>query len=213
MEKTILIPFGRPGSGKGYGCECIKDELTKQGFTDFLHISTGDLLRAEKEAGTPLGQEIKQVLDSGGLVSDQIVSELVMKALQEPQSLKIIDGYPRTEVQLQDIIRAKEELGYRIIAIHRDTDVALIKERVSNRRVCAHCKTTHSVKDGAGPKCGGPSVVRADDAVIDDRLAAFEAHTKPLWNQIARISRAALVVDGSVDAKDLAAEFVEILLQ
>ena len=210
--KTALILCGAPGSGKGYLGDCIKDELRARGFNDFLYISTGDLLRAEIKEQTELGKEIEQVLNSGNLVSDSIVSGLITKAFNEPQVLKIIDGYPRTEAQLQDIIKAKED-GYTIISLKRDTDVALIKERVSKRRVCHDCKSTHSVDDGCCPKCGGLSEIRKDDAVINDRLEAYEANTKPLWNRISRMSRAALVVDGSVEAKDVAAEFVEILLQ
>ena len=79
MRKTIVIIFGAPGSGKGFLVDCIENELVNRNIVskeNIGHISTGDLLRAEIAAQTPLGQEIAQIVSSGGLVSDEIVSQL-----------------------------------------------------------------------------------------------------------------------------------------
>ena len=211
-KKKLIILFGAPGSGKGYLGDCIKDELIKSGMKNFLYISTGDLLRDEIKAQTDLGKEIEQIVSSGKLVPDTIVSGLVMKALLKPHKIKILDGYPRTEFQMLDIIDANFALNYEIIAIKRDTEVSLIKERVSKRRVCKECKTTHSADDKCCPKCGGESLVRKDDAVIDTRLNEYHNNTEPLWNNILKIASSSLVVDGSIEAKEVAKDFVALLL-
>lgn len=212
MNQKLIILFGAPGSGKGYLGDCIKDELAKSGVNDFLYISTGDLLRAEIKQQTPLGKKIEQIVTSGKLVPDSIVSELIMKALCEPNKIKILDGYPRTYWQLDDLSTAADKLDCSIISVKRDTDVALIKERVSKRRVCAVCKSTHSSDDGCCPKCGGESVVRKDDAVIDTRLEEYRSNTEPLWDHITDISEAYLVVDGAIEAMEVAKDFVKLLL-
>lgn len=212
MNKKLIILFGAPGSGKGYLGDCIKEELKSSGNNDFLYISTGDLLRAEIKAQTKLGKEIETIVSSGKLVSDAIVSELVMKALTQPHTIKILDGYPRTEFQMYDIIAARDMLDHDIISIKRDTSVDLIKKRVSNRRICKNCKATHSVADGCCPKCGGPSEIRKDDAVIDARLKEYERNTEPLWYELVKNSCTTLVADGSSEAKYLAKDLMCILL-
>ena len=212
MNPKLIILFGAPGSGKGYLGDCIKDELVKANADDFLYISTGDLLRAEIKQQTPLGKEIEQIVTTGKLVPDSIVSELIMKALCEPNKIKILDGYPRTYWQFDDLATSIEKLGYQVISVKRDTDVELIKERVSKRRVCASCKTTHSADDGCCPKCGGESLVRKDDAVIDTRLEEYRNNTEKLWDDIIGISGAYLVVDGAIEAKDVAKNFVKLVL-
>ena len=211
MKQKLLVLFGAPGSGKGYLGDCIKEELVENGATDFLYISTGDLLRAEIKAKTPLGQEIEQIVSSGKLVPDTIVSKLVIKALYEPQEIKILDGYPRTNTQMVDLVTIQDTLDYEVISIRRDTAVSLIKERVAKRRVCKDCKATHSVDDGCCPKCGGASEIRKDDAVIDARLAEYQKNTEHLWDILLTISSASLNVDGSVEAKEVAKEFVKLL--
>ena len=212
MNKKLIVLFGAPGSGKGYLGDCIKEELKNAGIEDFLYISTGDLLRAEIAAKTELGQKIEQIVASGKLVPDAIVSELVMKALSGPNKIKILDGYPRTEFQMYDVLAARDMLEHELVSIKRDTAVELIKMRVAKRRVCKDCKATHSVDDGCCPKCGGASMVRKDDAVIDARLAEYEKNTSPLWTSLMANSSASLLVDGSEEASEVAKYFVNLIL-
>lgn len=212
MEKKLIILFGAPGSGKGYLGECIKNKLHELGEHDFSYISTGDLLRAEIKAQTPLGKQIEEIVSSGKLVSDEIVAALVYNALEKDNKIKILDGYPRTTVQFWNVCETVEKLPHDIVSIKRDTSIELIKERVSKRRVCKDCKTTHSVDDGCCPKCGGVSEIRKDDAVIDRRLAEYHRETEALWDDIMAVSVASLTVDGSRDAHEVAEEFVKILL-
>ena len=142
MEPKLIILFGAPGSGKGYLGECIKNKLHELGEDDFSYISTGDLLRAEIKAQTPLGKQIEEIVSSGKLVSDRIVANLVYNALQKNNKFKILDGYPRTIVQFWDICDTLGSIPHNVISVKRDTSIELIKERVSKRRVCKNCKTT-----------------------------------------------------------------------
>ncbi len=212
MRKTIVIIFGAPGSGKGFLVDCIENELVNRNIVskeNIGHISTGDLLRAEIAAQTPLGQEIAQIVSSGGLVSDEIVSQLIEKSLDGPEVLKFIDGYPRTEAQRLTLASLLKGKGYRVIALMRDTPIPLIMQRVSKRRVCQDCKCTHSVDDGKCPRCGGLSLVRKDDAVIEKRLAEYENNTAGQWNFLALLADSMLKVDGSEDAEVAAKDIVK----
>ena len=132
--------------------------------------------------------------------------------LKQGNKIKILDGYPRTIVQFWNVCETVEKLPHDIVSIKRNTSIELIKERVSKRRVCKDCKTTHSVDDGCCPKCGGVSEIRKDDAVIDNRLAEYHRETEALWDDIMAVSVASLTVDGSRDAHEVAEEFVKILL-
>ena len=211
MRKTIVIIFGAPGSGKGFLVDCIENELENRNIVrkeDIGHISTGDLLRAEIAAQTPLGQEIAQIVSSGGLVSDEIVSKLIEKSLDGPEVLKFLDGYPRTEAQRLTLAKLLDGKGYRVISIKRDTPLPLILERVSKRRVCQDCKCTHSVDDGKCPRCGGQSIIRKDDAVIENRLAEYENNTAGQWNFLALLSESMLKGDGAEDAVVAAKDIV-----
>ncbi len=207
MKKILFILFGAPGSGKGYLGECLRQEFLLQKLAvekDILYISTGDLLRAEMAERTPLGLEITETMNAGGYVSDDIVDALVKKALHRSEPIKFLDGYPRTFAQLQYLQQILIGLNVEVIAVKRETPIPLILERVSQRRGCQDCKTTHSVKDGKCPKCGGPSVIRADDALINRRLTQYKNCTAGLWEDLAVMSSDWWLVDGTQDAVTMA---------
>lgn len=208
--KQLFVIFGAPGSGKGYLFGCLKEQLQRLGITDYRYISTGDLLREEIKAQTPLGKEIEQIVNSGKLVPDHIVSALVMNAIKEDTKIKILDGYPRTESQLSDISVAKLTYNHEIISIMRDTPDELIKERIATRRICKDCKATHTVSDGCCPKCGGVSEIRKDDAVIETRLAEYHKNTEPIWFSLSALSNASLVVDSLVDVHEVARDISQL---
>ena len=203
MEKIIFILFGAPGSGKGFLGECLISELIKQGIASkdqIKYISTGDLLREEVAHQTSLGLQIAQIITSGELVPDTIVDSLVKKALQKNEQIMFLDGYPRTEKQLNNLETILQDKPCVVVTIKRDTPEELILERVSKRRVCKNCKSTHSVDDGKCPKCGGESVIRHDDAVIKKRLSEYHNNTSKLWDNLLLASKTAITVDGKEDA-------------
>ena len=206
MKNFLFILFGAPGSGKGYLGNCLKEKIKEKGFT-VRYVSTGDLLREEIAMKTPLGMQLAEIISSGQLVSDEIVSALVEKALQTEEDVIFLDGYPRTYVQF-DALRSQVADKFVVVTIKRDTPVELILERVSKRRVCRECKTTHSVEDGSCPRCGGESIIRSDDAVIDNRLAEYNLNTANLWNDLKLISNQMYIVDGRDDAETAAQEII-----
>lgn len=208
MEKVLLLLFGAPGSGKGLLGYCLKSEIEKKGFT-VKYVSTGDLLREEIAQKTPLGEQLAQTISSGQLVPDEVVDALVKKALKTDECVVFLDGYPRTYSQFEKLQEVVE--SFKVVAIKRDTPVELILERVAKRRVCSVCKATHSVDDGCCPKCGGDSLVRKDDAVIEKRLDEYEANTAGLWNDLRLISDEMYVIEGSEEASVAAKEIVEDL--
>ena len=212
MKKTIIILFGAPGSGKGYLGDCLQREITGRRITEKIkYISTGDLLRAEVIAKTALGEQISQIIASGELVSDEIVNDLVSKALNAEEDIFFLDGYPRTDEQLNMLFSQFEQKQQYVVAIKRDTPIDLILERVSKRRICRECKVTHSVEDGCCPKCGGKSIIRKDDAVIADHIAVYQNSTEKLWNVLYYEVDEMYVVEGDKDASLAAKDIVDNL--
>lgn len=210
--KYLIILFGAPGCGKGHLSNklitCLEKKLSQQ---DIQYLSTGDLIRDEIKKESQIGVCIKQFVQSGELVPDYVVDKLIANALTTSnQTLGILDGYPRTEKQLDFLGHLLTGKNVSVLTVFRDTPEDVIKERVSKRRVCAQCKKTHSVEDGCCPHCGGQSVIRKDDAVIDKRLEEYRKNTLPLWNKIDNIG-ATLRLDGTTEADDAAQQISDIL--
>ena len=212
--KRIIILFGAPGCGKGTLGEFLKTELIAQGKypAEYIsYVSTGDLLREEIASGSELGKEISAIVQSGGLVSDEIVEKLIAQSLNNLKHghLMFLDGFPRTMPQLE-ALSAMLDKSFHVTTIKRDTDEKVIKERISKRRVCTDCKHTHiATEDGKCPKCGGQVTIRKDDAVIDKRLAEYHANTEPIWNYMAIISKTVYTVKNNFEAVDAAKEFIK----
>jgi adenylate kinase len=176
-----LILLGPPGAGKGTQATFIKDAF------GIPQISTGDMLRAAVNAGTPLGREAKQVMDSGKLVSDEIIIGLVNDRLRQPDCSKgyLFDGFPRTLRQAQALRDAGVALDY---VLEIDVPDEAIIERMSGRRTHAASGRTYHVKFNP-PKVasvddvtGEPLVQRDDDRedTVRKRLEVYKAQTRPL---------------------------------
>lgn len=211
--KKIFLLFGAPGCGKGYLGYCIQQELEMQGkvsLEKIKYVSTGDLLRAEIVSESDLGRKIQQIVASGQFVSDEIVRTLVQNALKGDEEVFFVDGYPRTVKQFEAFRNMLDWDKNQLIAIKRNTPVKIILERVSKRRVCQKCGATHSVDDGSCPKCGGPSVVRKDDSVIEKRLSEYKANTEALWPDLVAIAHDSVLVDGEREAHDVAKAIVTL---
>lgn len=173
-----IILLGAPGSGKGYISNLIIEEF------GFKHISTGNLLRENIKNKTELGSQIESYMNAGELVPDQLVLEVLKKALDDNAGKDIIfDGYPRTTeqaIELEKLI--KIDL---VACINVPEEVIL--DRISSRRVCITCPAVYSAKDynkKTCEKCGGEVIQRSDDMpeVILNRLKKYEIQTKPLIN-------------------------------
>ena len=176
-----LILLGPPGAGKGTQATFIKQKF------GIPQISTGDMLRAAVKAGTPLGLAAKKVMDSGALVSDDIIIDLVLERLKEPDCSNgyLFDGFPRTIPQAEAMRHAGVKLDF---VLEIDVPDEEIIERMSGRRVHAPSGRTYHVRFNP-PKSTGKDDVTGEDLIQRDddreeevrhRLDVYQAQTRPL---------------------------------
>lgn len=176
-----LILLGAPGAGKGTQATFI---CQKYGIPQ---ISTGDMLRAAVKAGTPLGLEAKKVMDSGALVSDDLIINLVKERLAQPDCTQgfLFDGFPRTLPQADAMKAAGVKLDY---VLEIDVPFEAIIERMSGRRSHTASGRTYHVKfnppkvEGLDDVTGEPLIQRDDDReeTVKKRLEVYSAQTRPL---------------------------------
>ena len=180
--RLIVVLLGKQGAGKGTQCASLSQRY------NIPHVSTGDILRAAVREGTPLGQQVKSVLDAGELVSDDLVVALVKERFAQADAATgaLLDGFPRTlgQATALDVMLGDEPVS---ICINLDVPTPLVVERLSKRRVCQECGAIYRADDPAGAsgtceKCGGDVIQRADDQpdAIRQRLDAYERDTAPL---------------------------------
>jgi adenylate kinase len=186
-----LILLGAPGAGKGTQATFL---CQKYGIPQ---ISTGDMLRAAVKAGSPLGLAAKKVMDSGALVSDDIIIGLVRERITQPDCAKgfLFDGFPRTLPQAE----ALKQAGVKIdCVLEIDVPFQAIVERMSGRRAHPASGRTYHVKfnppkvEGKDDVTGEPLIQRDDDkeATVLKRLEVYAAQTRPLVDYYATWSRA-----------------------
>ncbi|MFN0162292.1 MAG: adenylate kinase [Burkholderiales bacterium] len=176
-----LILLGPPGAGKGTQAIHIKERF------GIPQISTGDMLRAAVKAGTPLGLAAKKVMDSGGLVSDDIIIGLVKDRLKEPDCAKgyLFDGFPRTIPQADAMKAAGVDIDY---VLEIDVPDSEIVQRMSGRRVHLASGRTYHLKfnppkvAGLDDATGEPLIQRDDDReeTVKKRLAVYHEQTRAL---------------------------------
>jgi adenylate kinase len=176
-----LILLGGPGAGKGTQAAFIKEKFA------IPQISTGDMLRAHVKAGTELGLAARKIMDSGALVSDDIIIGMVKARIVEPDCANgfLFDGFPRTIPQAEAMRNAGIKLDY-VVEIAVDDEVII--ERMSGRRVHLPSGRTYHVKFNP-PKVAGKDDVTGEDLVQRDddkeetvkkRLAVYHEQTEPL---------------------------------
>jgi len=176
-----LILLGPPGAGKGTQAGYIKDAYR------IPQISTGDMLRAAVKAGTPLGLAAKKVMDSGALVSDDIIIGLVRERLHEPDCRAgyLFDGFPRTIPQADALRNAPVPID---VVLEISVPDEAIVERMSGRRVHAASGRSYHVRfhppkaAGQDDVTGEPLIQRDDDReeIVRKRLDVYHAQTAPL---------------------------------
>ena len=213
-----LILLGPPGAGKGTQATFITEHF------GIPQISTGDMLRAAVKAGTPLGLQAKSIMESGGLVSDDLIIGLVQDRLTQPdcQNGYLFDGFPRTIPQADALKSANVALDY---VLEIDVPEEEIIERMSGRRVHPASGRSYHVKfnppkvDGIDDNTGEPLVQRDDDKeeTVRHRLSVYRDQTRPLvdyyasWAESDPSAARYRKINGVGDLKDIRQRILDAL--
>ena len=182
IQGVRLVILGRQGAGKGTQCVRLSNHYVVP------HISTGDMLRAAVKEGTPLGRVAGEIMNSGGLLSDEIMVGIVRERLDQPDASGrgfILDGFPRTVGQAEALGGILEKPLDLVIDL--DVPRELVLERISSRRVCRDCGANYSATKNDPvsricDRCGGDVVQRDDDTpdAVNKRLDIYDSQTSPL---------------------------------
>jgi adenylate kinase len=186
MAKIIVL-MGAPGAGKGTQARLLQERL------HLPQISTGDIFRALKSAQTPLAQEVRELMERGQLVPDELTIKLVKERTAQPDCRNgyILDGFPRTPAQAASLEKLAAEQGNTIVAVLIDVPRELLERRMTGRRNCPVCGEIYNIYLKP-PKFDNVCdlhpeaqlVHRADDNVetVQARLATYEKQTQPLMD-------------------------------
>ena len=183
MQAIILL--GAPGAGKGTLAEGVRNA------TDYIHVSTGDMLRAAIKAGSQTGLEAKAFMDKGELVPDSVIMRIVSERLAQgqPPDKYMFDGFPRTLAQARQLDEVLAKLGSAVNQVFLlEVPTPVIVSRLSGRRICKTCGAVYHVtnippkKEGICDQCGGPLYQRPDDeeATVLNRLDVYQRQTASL---------------------------------
>lgn len=211
-----IMLLGSPGAGKG----TVAKQLVMHDGS--VHISTGDILRGEIKAGSELGKKAKSFMDSGGLVPDSLIMDMMEKRLQEPDCQKgfIFDGFPRTIPQAEELDKMFNKLGIKFdLVANIDVSKDVVLDRLTTRRTCSNsaCQAIYNVKsmptkvDGVCDKCGSPTVQRADETeeAITKRLETYIDQTAPLIDYYSK--KGMLKNIKSTDSKEVISQIISAL--
>ncbi len=204
-ERMRIVLLGAPGSGKGTQAKKLMAD------NNIPQISTGDMLRAAVEAGTRFGQQAKAVMDTGNLVSDDIVLGIISERLAEADAADgfILDGFPRTKQQALDLEELLDQMGTPLnAAVLMDVDFEILIKRLTGRRTCSLTGKLLNVYFSPQEEldectnAGGELIQREDDneKTIGNRLDLYRQQTEPLVDFYKKRDKLKTIdADGSID--------------
>lgn len=203
-----LVLLGPPGAGKGTQAYKIVERY------NVVHISTGDIFRKNIKEQTELGKKVKDYLDKGLLVPDELTVDLVWDRLDQEDCKNgfLLDGFPRTIGQANELQKGLEERNIKLDeVINIEVDKNILVKRLAGRRVCTNCGATFHVDnnptkvDGVCDVCGNKSIIQRDDdkeETVLNRIEVYENQTEPLigfYNDLNLIFN----VDGTLPVDDV----------
>ncbi len=199
-----VVLLGAPGAGKGTQCKRIVNRYGLQ------HLSSGDILRRHRADSTELGKKAQSYMDSGALVPDQIVVEMMTEEIKKaPDAGFILDGFPRTVNQATELDKSLASDHQQIdIVLNLKVDDKIIAERMTGRRSCPKCGMVYHVKNlkpkvnGICDNDGTKLIQRPDDApeVVANRLETYHKQTKPVVDYY-KENRTVYDIDSNKDAE------------
>jgi adenylate kinase len=210
-----LILLGPPGAGKGTQAREVARAYNAP------HLSTGDMFREHVAQGTELGRRAKPIMESGQLVPDEIVLEMVEERVARPDCAAgfVLDGFPRTLAQAERLEEVLTRLPLRRpLAVNLAVDMEAVVRRIASRRTCTNCGAIYSTGGkmpavpGKCDVCGGQIIQRPDDReeVVRQRIVAYEKQTHPLIDFYRRRGEL-LEVDGSKDIATVERDLLGLL--
>ena len=203
-----IILLGAPGAGKGTQASKI------QAHYNLLHISTGDIFRANIKGGTEIGKLAKSYIDAGKLVPDEVTCDIVKDRLNwdDAKDGYMLDGFPRNVFQATEL----DEFAEIDLCLNIDVDEALLMDRICGRRVCSCGESYHvSTLNGATTcaKCGKELYQRADDnpETVKTRLDTYKSQTAPLIDYYRAQGKLATVTSGEMSPDEVFGQIKKIL--
>ncbi len=213
MGKIIVI-MGAPGAGKGTQARLLSEKF------GYPQISTGDILREMSQAGTPLGRELKEILASGRLVSDEVLAEVILERTSRPDCAEgyILDGFPRTLKQAQLLDELAKRQGHDVLLVRVAVPESTLMKRLTGRRLCPKCGEIYNVyfkppkQEGLCDLEGAKLTQREDDneEKVGTRLQAYRESTAPLFDYYGQRGRM-LVIDGERQVEEIFGELSKLL--
>ena len=201
-----IVLLGTPGAGKGTQCKRI---VARYGL---LHLSSGDILRQERTAGTELGQKAQSYMDSGALVPDEVIVEMMTEAIKKaPQVAFVLDGFPRTVNQATELDQSLVRDWQRIEAVlNLSAAGQIVAERLTGRRSCPQCGAVYHVKnlkpkvEGLCDNDGARLIQRPDDHpdVVANRLQTYHQQTEPVVDYYKK-TNSVYDIDANKDADEV----------